>query len=29
MADMIINQARAAIEAIAPPDTTVEIRLVR
>ena len=28
MADMIVDQSRAAIEAIAPPDTTVEIRLV-
>lgn len=28
MADMIMDQSRAAIEAIAPPDTTVEIRLV-
>lgn len=28
MADMIVDQARAAIAAIAPPDTVVEIELV-
>ncbi|MEO8542591.1 MAG: metal-sulfur cluster assembly factor [Burkholderiaceae bacterium] len=28
MADMIMDQSRAAVSAIAPPDTAVEIRLV-
>ena len=28
MADMIIDQARAAVIAVAPPDTAVEIQLV-
>ncbi len=28
MVDMIMDQARAAVSAIVPPDTTVDIRLV-
>ncbi|MEO7938659.1 MAG: metal-sulfur cluster assembly factor [Burkholderiaceae bacterium] len=28
MADMIMDQSRAAVSAIVPPDTTVDIRLV-